>query len=621
MSPILGAFASMPNSAPMYSIPLPPVQEQFPLVVAVPDPTLVPQIDVTDALVADTEHSRVGTNGFRESAIALEPASTQPQDMVVDDHTTYNTTANTLTNGVVAIDDEGSIKYSVEITKAAPRAETAVVEVAETSLRPESINHSAKRPFEDVAATSAAPEKLKEAPNAGVSGSQNGLEDVREESPLSPQEHDSSSATMASTSAEVPNPGEKFQRNVFDDDDDGSDLSELMDPEPSVIDAIPAEGRQEQEQSMPKPNGHAVTLEKDELEAAINLHATEVTKAPEAQQTISQAGAVFDAPDSDLSDLDDDPPLEEPEVSAVAKAPSETQTKGLPKGARSSPVKRPAAAPAMEDVEDEGKPDIPLTSQTKSSVGNRKNSSSPAKTRDSGRGKAKVNGTEDRSGTRSLREKSREDQLQDGAETTAANGRYNARRVTPTRKRRQEQSGLSDSEPASTENITRASKSKRTGILQGSGRNPVKPVTSNPPVSEIKPSRSISKKKLAEVYYNKPIGFISQRLRYLDRFVHYKSYEEVADYDLVWARPNKSSPFWPAEVCLDPAEREELLPDHVLGKDPSKKVRGSSASASAKNEEDDAQGDITMTKKSRFKTFDHYLLVNWFPQTDVNPCW
>lgn len=136
---------------------------------------------------------------------------------------------------------------------------------------------------------------------------------------------------------------------------------------------------------------------------------------------------------------------------------------------------------------------------------------------------------------------------------------------------------------------------------------------------KFRPSVTVSKKTLASIYENAPLSFVEKRLRLLLPHVRYQSFDEVQDYDLVWARPNRQSAYWPAEVCLDVEERDGDVPQVVLDADPNKdgaNKREESSERSRSPSKAPRSGDASMSdgQKRIPKHYEHYLLVQWFPQ-------
>lgn len=127
-----------------------------------------------------------------------------------------------------------------------------------------------------------------------------------------------------------------------------------------------------------------------------------------------------------------------------------------------------------------------------------------------------------------------------------------------------------------------------------------------------KPSRTISQQKLKEIYSDKPTSFVLERLRLLLPHVRFHSFNEVEDYDLVWARSNKQAPYWPAEVCLDVEERDGDVPQAVLDADPNKQANRQKSEEA--NRQTSEGANESMSKRPD-RVFEHYVLVQWFPQT------
>lgn len=141
------------------------------------------------------------------------------------------------------------------------------------------------------------------------------------------------------------------------------------------------------------------------------------------------------------------------------------------------------------------------------------------------------------------------------------------------------------------------------------GRKPRSAASASTTKRNNKPSRTISQAKLKEAYSDKPTSFVLERLRQLLPHVQYNSFDEVEDYDLVWARTNKQAPYWPAEVCLDIEERDGDVPQAVLDADLNKH-----ANRQKLQEADESMSNI----KRQEKVFEHYVLVQWFPQATGN---
>lgn len=127
-----------------------------------------------------------------------------------------------------------------------------------------------------------------------------------------------------------------------------------------------------------------------------------------------------------------------------------------------------------------------------------------------------------------------------------------------------------------------------------------------------KPSRTISQKRLKEAFHDKPSSFVIERLGYLIPHVRYNSFEEVKDYDLVWARSSKQAPYWPGEICLDVEERDGDVPQLVLDAHPNKHANRQASEDAAGL--DDRDISVSLSSKKPESSFEHYVLVQWFPQ-------